>query len=263
MPYLNSVAFFRNLSWEERYELVDCVPRELGRLAACGEITAGLLPVTDFFKLEGDFERLGHFGIAVRGRAHSVLLFSKRPLRQLEGATIAVSEQSSTSVVLLRLILEKKYRLTPAGYEPRAHGEKRQIVVPAASERRVDCEADALLLIGNEALQLKQVNRQYPYETDLSFEGWLWQHKPFVFAVWAIRKDAQEKDKIQIESGIARALAMNQRDWPAIANEWQERLGAPVQELQQYLESFIYRLGAGEEEGLQTFRELINEYHLL
>lgn len=243
--------------------MVDCVPRELGRLAAAGEISAGLLPVADFFRLENQFERLGHFGIAVRGRAHSVILFSKRPFRQLEGAVIAVTEQSSTSVVLLRLILEKHYHITPAGYEPRQHGEKRGMVVPTASERRHDAEADALLLIGNEALQFKQVNRQYPYETDLGFEWWLWQHQPFVFALWAIRKDAQEKDKKQVESGIARALAMNQREWPAIANDWQEQLGTSAQELQQYLESFVYRLGPGEEQGLQTFKRLVDEHHLL
>jgi len=243
--------------------MVDCVPRELGRLAAAGEITAGLLPAADFFRLENSFERLGHFGIAVRGRAHSVLLFSKRPIRQLDGATIALTEESSTSVVLLRMILEKKYHITPAGYEPRLHSEKRHIVVPSTKERREEPEADALLLIGNEALQFKQVNRQYPFEADLSFEWWLWQHQPFTFAVWAVRKDLDEKNKKQIEAGLGRALSINSKAFETIAKEWQEVLAVPAEQLQKYLETFVYRLGPGEEEGLQTFKVLANEHHLL
>lgn len=263
VPFLNSVAFFRGLDWQERFEVADCVPRELGRLAASGEIAAGLLPAADFFRLEKSFERLGHYGIAVRGRAHSVLLFSKKPIRQLDGAVIALTEQSSTSVVLLRLILEKKYRITPASYEQRQHSEKRQMVVPSAKERRQEPEADALLLIGNEALQFKQVNRQYPFETDLSFEWWLWQHQPFTFAVWAVRKDLDEKNKKQIEAGLGRALSMNVKVFDSIAAEWQEVLGVPTEELRKYLETFVYRLGPGEEEGLQTFKALANEHHLL
>lgn len=263
VPFLNSVAFYRNLSWEERFELVECTPRQLGQKAVLGEIDAGLLAAVDYFRLKDRFERLGHFGIAVRGRANSVLLFARRPLRQLDGAVISVTEQSSTSVVLLRLLLEKRYRIFPAGYEPRSHEEKRRIIVPAGQERRQDAEADALLLIGNDALQFRQINRQYPYEIDLGFEWWLWQHQPFTFAVWAVRKEVDEKQKKQIEAGLGRALATNQKDWKAIAMEWQEALAVPAEALQRYLESFVYRLGPGEEEGLKTFHQLADEMRLI
>ena len=241
------MPFFQGLTWEDRYEVVECVPRELGRQALAGEVAAGLLPIVDFFRLEQTFERLGRFGIAVRGRARSVLLFSRRPIRQLDGAVIAVTEQTSTSAVLLRLLLEQYHHIIPERYE----------------QRRRDAEADALLLIGDEALQFQQGNTRYPFEIDIAFEWWLWQHQPFTFAVWAIRKDAEERDKKQIEAGLARALAMNQKDAAAIAKEYAAPLGLPAAELERYLESFIYRLGPSEDEGIKTFHTLARDHGLL
>ncbi|MBI4340731.1 MAG: menaquinone biosynthesis protein [Candidatus Omnitrophica bacterium] len=252
VPYLNTVPFFRGVAWEERYEVVECAPRELGRQASAGQVATGLLPIVDFFRLEPAFERLGRFGIAARGRAHSVMLFSRRPIRQLDGAVVAVTEQTSTSAVLLRLLLEQRHHVIPAAYEPRDY----------------DGEAgrgagDALLLIGDEALRFQQVNTQYPFEIDLAFEWWLWQHQPLTFAVWAIRKDAAEKDKKQIEAGLARALAINQKEFAAIGKEQEASLGLPAHEIERYLDSFIYRLGSAEEEGIATFRKLANEHQLL
>ena len=246
VPYLNSAPFFRGLTLGERYTLSDCVPRRLGEQAAAGEIAAGLLPLIDYVRLEGTFERLGHFGIAVRGRARSVLLFTRKPLRQLEGATIAVTEETSSSACLLQLILEQRYKVTPASHQ-----------------RGTSAEADALLLIGDEALRFKQTNTRYPFEIDIAFEWWLWQHLPFVFAVWAIRKDASAQEKKQIESGIARSLGMNLLQLGSIAAEFSQQLGISAEELETYLSNFVYRLGQFEEEGIKRFKELVDECHLL
>ena len=170
VPYLNSAPYFRGLPLGDasspRYALIDCVPRQLGRKAAAGELDAGLLPIADYFRLAGSFDRLERFGIAVRGRAHSVMLYSRLPIRQLDGAVISVTEETSTTAVLLRLLLEQRYHVTPKLYHRGEHPE-----------------ADARLLIGDEALQVKHANTSYPFEIDLGFEWWLWQHLPFVFAV--------------------------------------------------------------------------------
>ncbi len=247
----------------DRFGITDLVPRELGLKAAAGEVTAGPLPLVDFFRLEETFERVGPFGIAVRGRAHSVLLFTRKPVRQLDGAVIAVTEDTSTTIILLRLLLEKRYGITPAAYERRQHKEKRAQHVPATRERRQDSEADALLLIGDEALRFKHANTQYPFEIDLAFEWWLWQHLPFVFAVWAIRKDTGAPEKKQLELGLSRSLGINLNQLEPIALEYAKTLGLPAQELHAYLANFIYRLSQPEEAAIQRFKELIHEHHLL
>ncbi len=246
MPFLNSAPFLKDLALGARYELVDCVPRELGERAARGELTAGLLPLADYFRLQGAFERIGPFGIAVRGRVRSALLFSRKPIRQLDGAVIAVTEETSTTLVLLRLLLERRYRLAPASYE---------------RGRRAD--ADALLLIGDEALRMRQANAQYPFEIDLAFEWWLWQHLPFVFAVWAVRKEASPEEKTTIERGVSRALALNSGRLPQLAQEASAPLGVPAEELASYLSRFIYRLSQPEEDAIRQFKMLVDAHRLL
>ncbi len=246
VPYLNSVPFFRGLSLGGGHALVDCVPKALELHAAEGALGAGLMPVAGFFRLQESFERLGKLGLAVRGRARSALLFSRKPIRQLEGATIAMTPDTSTTRCLLRLLLEQRYELRPASYLPAPHRD-----------------AEALLLIGDEALRFKQANALYPFETDLAFEWWLWQHLPFVFAVWAIRKDANPQEKKQLELMLTRALSINLGDLDAISKEHAPTFGMPEAEVRDYLEGFSYRLGKFEEEGMQRFKDLVDEHRLL
>lgn len=223
-----------------------CTPREAGQRAAAGEISAALLPVADYLRLESSFERVGRFGIGVRGRAHSVLLFTKKPIRQLDGAVIAVTEETSTTALLLRLILEQRYELKPKAYRRGEAGD-----------------ADALLLIGDEALRFQAVNNQYPFEIDLAFEWWLWQHLPFVFAVWAVRSDAPADEKKWLETQLSRSLGVAQHQRGEIAKSYSAALGVNWEQLEAYLAGFIYRLGPLEEEGIALFRKLVNEHHLL
>lgn len=239
------------------------MPRQLGVLAAAGEVTAGLLPLADYFRLEDTFERVGPFGIAVRGRAQSVLLFSRQPIRQLDGAIIAVTDHTSSSGLLLRLLLEKRYRIIPSGYERRQYAEKRYRNDSTSKDRRQDAEADALLLIGDEALRFHHTNRHYPYEIDLGFEWWLWQHLPFVFAVWAVRKDAPAHEKKRLETALIKSLARNSAQLEAIAQEHAASLHVPATELHAYLSNFVYRLSQPEEDAINQFRTLVNEHHLL
>ncbi len=234
------------MSVGERYELEDLVPRQLAEKAAAGEILAGPLPLNEYLRLQDRFERLGHFGIAVRGRVRSAMLFSLKPVRQLDGAMIAVTQETSTTACLLRLLLEQRYKVVPAEYR------RGQVL-----------DADALLLIGDEALQFQQTNQRYPFEVDLAFEWWLWQHLPFVFAVWAVRKDASPQEKKQIEASLARALAANTGQWATIAQEYAQTFGLPAEELETYLSNFVYRLGQFEEEGIKRFEELVREHALL
>ena len=246
VPYLNSAPFFRGLRLGPSYTVSDGTPSELGRRAGAGELLAGLLPLADYLRLRETYERLGRFGIAVRGRARSVLLFSRVPLRQLGGAAITVTQETSTTAVLLRLLLERRYRLAPASYQ-----------------RGEGVERDALLLIGDEALRFQSANTWYPYETDMALEWWLWQHLPCVFAVWAIRKDADAEQKRQVEAALSGTLALNKQDLPGLAHARAGALGSSADSLTAYLSRFIYRFGQEEEAGLQRFEALAHESGLL
>ena len=246
VPYLNSVPYFHGVSFGEGVSVSDAVPRALARKTAAGEADAGLLPSIEFFRQESAFERVGPFGIAVRGRVQSVLLFSRLPIRQLDGATIAVTDDSSTSACLLRLLLEGRYQIAPSAY---VHSQSP--------------DADALLLIGDEALRMVQSNASYPFEYDLAFEWWLWQHLPFVFAVWAVRKTVPADQKKRLELALSGALGVNTKRYGMLAQTYGPQAGLSEPEAQAYLANLAYRLSQFEEEGLRKFRDLADEHHLL
>ena len=249
LPYLNCAPYFTGLAGEAGWEWADLVPHELGVKAASGEVAAGVLSLVDFLHLQDRFERLGPLGIAVRGRSASALLFSRKPLRQLEGLPIAVTDETSTTVLLLRLLLEQRYGLATR-FTRRAR--------PADDEA-----AEAALLIGDEALRFRATNRTRPYEIDVAFEWWLWQHLPFVFAVWAIRKDGDAELKRRLSTALQRALAANLREPQAMAQARAASVGMTAEEVTQYLGNFIYRLSEPEEQAIQRFSQLAHDHHLL
>ena len=103
LSFTNTVPFRLAGRW---YPMPCSSPRLLAQWAEEDRIDAGVIPVVDAWRLEDRFDPLGAFGIAVKRRARSVLLFSKRPWEELEGAIIGVTDQTSTSVQLLKLLME-------------------------------------------------------------------------------------------------------------------------------------------------------------
>lgn len=274
IPFLNCAPFFYGWSEGGLWDWVEVPPRQLGLEAREGRVVAGPMALADFLCLQDRFERLGNLGIAARGRCQSITLFSRKPIRQLDGATIAVTEETSTTALLLRLILEQRYFLAPQGYQPacragsserdkRGAGRRGDADLPAAIHEGQAGDADAVLLIGDEALRLRAANRRYPYEIDLSFEWWLWQHLPCVFAVWAVRKDVSPEEKQRLSRALQKQLAMNLTRLQVIAQERASSLGMPANELQAYLEHFTYRFGEPEERAITQFAQLLHAHHLL
>ena len=247
IPYLNCAPFFHGWTSAE-WTWADGSPRRLGQEAEAGRVAAGPMALADFLRLGPAFERLGALGVAVRGRCESVMLFSKRPVRQLDGAVIGVTDDTSTSALLLRLLLEQRYKLAPASY---------------ARGGTAGDDNDALLLIGDEALKFRHANRLYPYETDLAFEWWLWQHLPMVFAVWTVRVDAPAEFKQHVSRSLQKQLAVNLARLKTIAEEQAPALGLPAPHLAAYLENFVYRFGALEEQAITQFSHVLHEHHLL
>ena len=246
IPYLNCAPFFDGWPVDESWEWVETPPRQFGVGAEAGRVDAGPMALADYVRLKARFERIAKLGIAVRGRCGSTMLFSQKPIRQLDDATIAVTDESSTTALLLRLILEQRYELHPKMYR-----------------RGPATEADAVLLIGDEALKWRYTNRRYPYEIDLAFEWWLWQHLPAVFAVWVVRNDCISEEKQRLTRVLHKQLATNLGRLEAIGRERAGGLGIPADDIKVYLENFIYRFSDLEEQAIARFESLLHEHHLL
>ncbi len=134
---------------------------------------------------------------------------------------------------------------------------------PAEYVRGLRDEADAFLVIGNEALlRNTTATPAFPYRYDLATEWWNWTGLPFVFALWAVRRSLPDETKEELADLLERSFKVGMSQIDAIAAEFAGELGER-EILASYLRNFHYRLGPEEMKGLEEFRRLTGENHFL
>jgi chorismate dehydratase len=245
IAYLNTDPFFEGLEVGEADQLA-VPPRELARLCREGRVDAGAIPVAELFRMEAEFEPLGQMGIACSGPVSTVLCFARRPFRELDGARVALTSQSATSVRLLRLLLEQALGVLPASYQ----------------RGRVE-GADAYLVIGDVAMRQGFHGAEgFPHVMDLSQAWHEWQGLPFVFARWAVRRSLPDGEKRALAGALSRALDLGLDRAAGIAGRRSADIGVPAEELESYLRRLTYRLGEPEARGEALFRRLLERHGL-
>lgn len=232
IPYLNCEPFYEGLPSPAQ----TLHPRALGEAVAAGALDAGPLSLADCLRLEGFVERLP-LGIA-GPRGQSVLLFSHRPIAELEGAIVGVTEESSTSVRLLKVLLRFRYEVAPERYTG------------------IGGSDEAILLIGDRALQARR-QRRHPFCIDLGEEWNRWTGLPFTFAAWGIRASLPKEDRQAFHEQLDAALDYGLTRLRQIAVRRRD-LGFPDEEVIRYLQGFTYRLGPEEEKAVSEFRRLLD-----
>ena len=243
MPYLNSVPFYNSFSdYSNVVKLAPLAPRVFGKLAGQGSVAAGPMSLRDYMSMSDDFEKLG-FGVAVKGKANSVLLFSKYDWRELGGKKIAITSETSTSVELLRVLLENRFGISNYSFDRTNR-----------SDRSYDT-FDAVLLIGDEALQKAYGGGIAGFDKvfDLAEEWCSWKEMPFVFAVWAIRKNTPELARKEIIHSLEASLENAKDQFGELGREHGARLGMSEAEVADYLSQFHYRFSIDEHAAMAEF----------
>ncbi|MBI3111435.1 MAG: aminofutalosine synthase MqnE [Ignavibacteriales bacterium] len=244
IPYLNSVPFYSYLE-RRQFRVMPITPRRMGVLAEKGQVDAGLFSLVDFLGQQETLQ-LMPYCIATRDQVKSVLLFSNHGWKDLDGKTVGIIDDTATSVKLLRILLEKKY-----GVNPRFHRMHSGI-------NNYE-EFDAVLLIGDEALRHKRTGlRGFDLVYDLATEWYEWKKLPFVFAVWAVKKNMAPDRQSELSSIIAASLNKGEEDLGTVSLVHAKSLGLASDEAVEYLEGFNYRLGEREKEAIQAFESLLS-----
>jgi chorismate dehydratase len=162
-------------------ELVSGTASELNDLLAAGELQVSVVSAVEYARNAAAYHLLPDLAITCDGPVHSVALFARRPVNQLEGCTVLRTASSRTSVLLLDLIARHRWRVQPRYATARAEA--------ADLDALAGLPHEAVLVIGDAALLLAAQDR-YPVRVDLGAEWKAWTGLPFVFAVWAARRDA-------------------------------------------------------------------------
>jgi len=241
IPYLNSVPYYAYLEIPDT-KFLPVAPRRMGMLSAKGMMDAGLFSLMDYLSQEDRLEPIG-FGLASRDQVKSVMLFSKEGWRGLQGKRIGIIDDTATSVLLLRTLLEKRYNVE-ASFE-RLHSGVNDL-----------SGFDAVLLIGDEALKRNKFGLSgYELVYDLATEWYEWQKLPFVFAVWAVQRTLSAERKVALKASIESALEAGERDFVKIAGAHGRRIGLTHSETHDFLAGFNFRMGEREWEAVRLFRE--------
>lgn len=147
------------------------VPAGCADQLAAGEADIGIVP--SFELTRQDLEIVPGAGIACHGAVRSILLISSRPAAEIR--TVAVDSSSRTSVELVRVVLQRRYRAEPES-------------IPHAPDLDAMLRiADASLIIGDPALRIEPALLPY-HVYDLGAEWVEMTGLPMVFAVWAGRR---------------------------------------------------------------------------
>lgn len=180
------------------------------------------------------------------GPVMSCVIVSQRPLEELDGARVALGSTSRTSVRLAQLLLAERYEVTPDYYTcPPDLGLMMQ-------------EADAAVLIGDAALRasLHDAPRLGLQVHDLGQMWKEWTGLPFVFAVWAARKDYLAAHPAMVNEVHRAFLASRDLSLEEVtkvsetAARW-EVFDAEL--LERYFTTLDFRFGAAQLEGVREF----------
>ena len=247
IPYANAAPFYA-LWGDAPFSVRNLVPRELGREAEAGSVDLGLMASADYLRLAERFELVRPaLGVAARGPVQSVLLFSRRQALSLAGGRVSVTPETSTSIKLLRVLLDVRLGLAGVRY---VRG-----LEPA--------QADALLVIGDRAMKMRnQRPAGFTHTLDLGTEWLEWTGLPFGYAVWAVRGGLDPALKAELGAFLDASLAAGLANLSEVARQ-QTDAGWTAPEMEGYLRRFHYRLGPEDLKGLERFEELLRRHDLI
>ena len=229
--------------------LVNGVPSALNAQMAAGALDVSVVSAVEYAAHADRYLLLPDLAITCDGPVRSVMLFSKRPVAELEGATVLVSRSSMTSVQLLSLLFSERWGVTPRLVA--ADAESADIANFAREPH------DARLVIGDAALLLSSgtnaAARAYPHQVDLGLAWKEWTGLPFVFAVWVAQRSTPVEDALRVH---ARLIAS--RDWgiahlPSLAAQAALATGVARFTCEAYLSGLDYRLSLPHLRGLTEF----------
>src|SRR5437660_862031 len=253
ISYLNTAPLMwdfehgpRAVELRREFEVDYTIPSRCAQMLAEGSADIGIIPIAAYTTIPG-LRVLPDVAIASRAAVRSILLISRLPLSEIR--SIALDSSSRTSAALVQVLLRMQNR----------------DVAFAPAEPQLDAmlqKHDAALLIGDPALQVDRAR----YKTlDLAEEWRNATGKPFVFAFWAVRKNAAtEEELVRITDVFRESRDEGLKHIAEIADEWSPRLSIPADNVRSYLRDNIhYFLDPESISGMKLFFELAASYGIL
>ena len=234
--YLNTKPLIYGLERmpvKDRIELVEDYPSRLADMLLNDEIDIGLIPVAVLPKIP-DYKIIGDYCIAAEGEVASVCLFSEVPMHEIK--KIYLDYQSRSSVALLKWLMREYWGLDAELVQSTDDNYRSEIKGTTAG-----------LVIGDRALQQRKIST---FIFDLSSEWKKITSLPFVFAVWAGKKEFDKEFILAFND--ANAMGLLHLDEIVAANSFD------LFDLKKYYSFHIsYKLDDNKRKGMELFLEYL------
>jgi chorismate dehydratase len=232
-------------------ELVSGTASELNDLLAAGALQVSVVSAVEYARNAAAYHLLPDLAISCDGPVHSVALFSKRPIADLSGCTVLLTASSRTSVLLLELLCRHRWGIRPQFATARAE--------PSDLGTLAGLPHEAVLVIGDAALHLSG-QTTYPVRVDLGSEWKTWTGLPFVFAVWAARRDTPPAGVRVVHQRLLESRAWGLAHLDLLASAAAQNTGVVENVCREYLGDLDYALSYRHLAGLTDFfRRLAQE----
>jgi chorismate dehydratase len=227
ISYLNTAPLmwdFERGPARPEFEVSYTVPSQCAAELARGTADIGIIPAAAYATIP-NLAVIPGVAIASKRPVRSILLVSHKPLDEIR--TVALDNSSLTSVALTRVLFKKYWR-----------GERTFISAAPELDSMLQSH-DAALLIGDPALQ---VDRSKYQTWDLAEEWIRFTGKPFVFAFWAVSREALAGCKLDLATVFqeSRDHGLETRNIEKIVNVWSPQLRLPREVVREYLTSSIH-----------------------
>lgn len=197
-PFLNCVPIYyalkRGVIKGPEIRFIIAPPSKLNQLLKEGKADISLISSIAYLDLAEDCYILPNLSISSYGAVKSVMFFSHVPYHRLDGVPISFTSKSATSIALLKLVLKRCFNVSP-------------IYLKGELKDKTNVEIVGGLLIGDDALRLR-ANGTYPYQLDLGEAWYEMTNLPFVFGVFAIRREILD-ESFEISKQIWHCLLLS------------------------------------------------------
>jgi chorismate dehydratase len=246
-----------------KIEISTGVPSHLNKLFTEGLINAAPISSFAYLKIKEHCKLLKRISISAFGKVKSVLFFSTQNLKELKSLQqeglkpkIYISEESASSVGLLKILLAEKYSLDInniefVSFSGRGEGLPNKLLI-----------GDKALLEANPIPEdIHTVNYQYIYDLG---EEWfdLSNGLPMVFGLWAHKLNPQKEKFLQELILTAKAMGLNQ-DLDRIIDITHSKTKLQKNILSDYFQTLNYDFTDEHIQGLALYESYLNKWSLI
>lgn len=227
-------------------ELTKDTPERLSEQLVRGDLDIAPITLVEFLRHADELVALPDIAVGCDGPVMSCVIVSQLPLGQLDGARVALGSTSRTSVRLAQLLLAEEYGVRPDYFTcPPDLGVMMQ-------------EARAAVLIGDAALRAS-LHEAPQLGLEVHDLGLMWKERtglPFVFAVWAARRDylARRPDMVrEVHRAFLDSRDLSLEEVEKVAEQAARWELFDAQLLRRYFTTLDFSLGGEQLAGIAEF----------